>query len=108
MAKEIKMNFDEPEFVATAGCYAPVAIGGFVGVSCCKYLTGNVDNDFLNFTDLSDLTALIDYLFISFEPPVCMAEANIDGDPEGLVDLSDLTRLIDYLFISFSPPEPCL
>jgi len=98
----------EPEFVATAGTYAPAAITGFVGVTCCKNLAGNVDNDFLDLVDLADLTVLIDYLFISFEPPECMAEANIDGDPDGLVDLSDLTRLIDYLFISFSPPEPCL
>jgi PKD repeat protein len=97
----------EPKFVATAGSYNPTAIAGSIGVSCCKNLTGNVDNDFLDQADLGDLTKLIDYLFISFEPPECMAEANVDGDPEGLVDLSDLTRLIDYLFISFSPLEPC-
>ena len=79
--------------------------GGSVG--CCVGLTGNVDNDPTDMVDLSDLTALIDYLFISFTVPVCIEEANCDGDPAGLVDLGDLTALIDYLFISFTPPAPC-
>ena len=71
-------------------------------------LTGNIDNDPEDLVDLGDLTKLIDYLFISFGEPDCMAEANTDGDPEGLVDLGDLTKLIDYLFISFTPPAECL
>jgi hypothetical protein len=74
---------------------------------CCIDSTENVDNDWEEIADLSDLTRLIDYLFISYVEPVCLEEANIDGDPEGLVDLSDLTKLIDYLFISFTPPAEC-
>jgi len=69
--------------------------------------TGNVDGDPTDGVDLGDLTALIDYLFISFTPPACLAEANVDGDPTGGVDLGDLTALIDYLFITFTPPAPC-
>ena len=76
--------------------------------SCCVGLTGNVDNDPAELIDLGDLTALIDYLFISFTVPACIEEANIDGDVGGLVDLGDLTALIDYLFISFTPPAACL
>jgi hypothetical protein len=75
--------------------------------TCCIDLTGNVDYDPADIVDLGDLTALIDYLFISFTPPACMEEANVDGDPEGLVDLGDLTALIDYLFISFTTPAAC-
>ena len=75
---------------------------------CCVGLTGNVDDDPDDIIDLSDLTALIDYLFISFTPPACMEEANIDGDPEGTVDLGDVTGLIDYLFITFTEPAPGL
>jgi hypothetical protein len=77
------------------------------GESCCIGLTGNVDNDPGDVVDLGDLTALIDYLFISMTEPDCMQEANCDGDVEGTVDLGDLTALIDYLFISFTPPAPC-
>jgi hypothetical protein len=76
-------------------------------VACCVGLTGNVDNDPAELIDLGDLTALIDYLFISFTPPACMEEANVDGDPGGFIDLGDLTALIDYLFISFTPPAAC-
>ncbi|UCC45560.1 MAG: hypothetical protein JSU65_06485, partial [Candidatus Zixiibacteriota bacterium] len=73
---------------------------------CCVGMTGNVDNDTGDVTDIGDLTALIDFLFISFEPPVCMEEANADG--AGDVDIGDLTRLINFLFISFDPPADCL
>jgi hypothetical protein len=75
---------------------------------CCLGYSGNVDGDPLHLVDLGDLTALIDYLFISFTEPECIEEANVDGDPSGTVDLSDLTALIDYLFISFTPPAACL
>jgi len=81
--------------------------GGGSG-GCCIGLTGNVDNDPDELIDLGDLTALIDYLFISFTVPVCIEEANCDGDPAGLVDLGDLTAIIDYLFITFTPTAACL
>ena len=35
---------------------------------CCMWLTGNVDGDQDDTVDLGDLTKLIDYLFISYEP----------------------------------------
>ncbi|UCC43378.1 MAG: CRTAC1 family protein [Candidatus Zixiibacteriota bacterium] len=73
---------------------------------CCQGVTGNVDYDPDNLVDIGDLTRLIDYLFISYNEPVCLAEANTDG--EGTVDIGDLTALIDFLFISYTPPEPCL
>jgi hypothetical protein len=79
------------------------------GDACsCRGLTGNVDCDEEDACDLGDLTAMIDYLFITFTEPDCMEEANTDGDPSGIVDLGDLTALIDYLFISFSLPAECL
>jgi len=80
-----------------------VAVGG----GCCSGLTGNVDNDPGDVIDIGDLTALIDYLFITFTMPECMEEANVDGDPGGVVDIGDLTALIDYLFITFTPPAAC-
>jgi len=75
--------------------------------NCCIDLSGNVDGTHDDSVDIGDLTALIDYLFITFTPPACMGEANIDGSENLLVDLGDLTGLIDYLFISFTPPQPC-
>jgi|GEM_PF-793445 len=74
---------------------------------CCVGLTGNVDCDLADVADISDLTALIDHLFISLASLCCSAEANIDGDLGGVVDISDLTALIDHLFISLAPTAPC-
>lgn len=73
--------------------------------ACGRLYSGNVDCDTADVADISDLTALIDHLFISLAPLCCISEANIDG--EAPVDISDLTRLIDHLFISLQPNEVC-
>ncbi len=80
---------------------------GDVAGSCCVGVTGNVDGDPLEGIDISDLSALIDYLYISFTVPSCLAEANCDGDIGGGVDIADLSALIDYLYISFTPTAAC-
>lgn len=72
---------------------------------CCVNLTGNVDCDPGDGSDISDLSALIDNLYISFVPLCCTAEANVDGQPG--IDISDLSALIDYLYISFTRPAAC-
>ncbi|HUV29600.1 MAG TPA: hypothetical protein VMY05_00725 [Acidobacteriota bacterium] len=78
---------------------------------CCKNVVGNVDGDPGEVVDIGDLTALIDYLFITKPAPVlpCPEEANIDADPAGVIDIGDLTALIDYLFITKPAPplNPC-
>lgn len=73
--------------------------------SCCKGNVGNFDGDPYGMIDLGDLTAFIDYLFISFTPPYCYEAADINYDC--VIDLGDLTAIIDYLFISCWPPPPC-
>jgi hypothetical protein len=77
-----------------------VAIG-----ACCVGLAGNVDCDPLNGIDISDLSILVDNLFISLQPLCCNQSANTDGQPG--VDISDLSALIDFLYISFTPTAPC-
>ena len=72
---------------------------------CCSGSTGNVDCDQANGTDISDLSALIDNLYISFSPLCCEAAANTDGQPG--IDISDLSALIDFLYVSFTPTAPC-
>ncbi len=51
--------------------------------------------------DLADLSALIDYLFVSFTP--LANEQAADVDCQGGVSLTDLSTLIDHLFITFAP-----
>lgn len=59
------------------------------------------DMDRSHNTDISDLTALVDFLYISFTPIEPLKVADLDGDCQ--VDIADLTALIDYLYISFTP-----
>jgi hypothetical protein len=60
---------------------------------------GDVDHS--HGTDISDLSKLIDHLYISFTPITPLKVADMDGDCR--VDISDLTKLIDRLYISFTP-----
>jgi hypothetical protein len=80
-------------------------IGDACEPSCCVGLTGNVDCDPADGTDISDLSALIDNLYINFTQLCCSKEANTDGQPG--IDISDLSALIDYLYITFTPPAAC-
>ena len=73
--------------------------------SCCVDTRGNVDCDSGQGVDISDLSRLIDNLYISLEPLCCVDEANIDGIDT--VDISDLSMLIDNLFISLNPLPSC-
>ncbi|HUV30679.1 MAG TPA: hypothetical protein VMY05_06305 [Acidobacteriota bacterium] len=63
-------------------------------------MRGNVDCSPDGVVDIGDLTALIDFLFISQASLCCPEEANLNADREVVVDIGDLTALIDYLFIS--------
>lgn len=95
------------ECLVQPGTYIPVYSSGSVAMSCCRDRAGNVDNDGADVTDISDLTALIDHLFISLGPLACAAEGNCDGDSGGAIDIADLTALIDHLFISLDPLPLC-
>ncbi|MDZ4723309.1 MAG: hypothetical protein SGI97_05335 [candidate division Zixibacteria bacterium] len=74
--------------------------------SCCT-VRGNVDCSPDGVIDISDLSALIDYLFISLAPTCCDSAGNLDGSPDGVIDISDLSVLIDYMFITYESPAPC-
>lgn len=74
--------------------------------ACCVGSTGNIDCDPSDGIDISDLSTLIDYLYITFTPLCCPNEGNTDGQPG--IDISDLSALIDYLYVSFTLPAQCL
>ena len=73
--------------------------------SCCVSTRGNVNCSPGNTIDISDLTALVDHLFITFGPLCCVDEADTNGDC--VVDVSDITVMVNYLFVTFVPPKPC-
>lgn len=78
----------------------------FVTDGCCVYYRGNVDCSSAEDPDISDITRLIDFLYISHGPLCCMEEADVDGSG-GEPDISDITRLIDHLYISHSGLPMC-
>jgi hypothetical protein len=89
--------------------YQPVPVNGDVTIGgCCKNLVGNVNNDVNDDVDISDLTALVNYLFVTFDPLPCLAEANTSGDAACDVDISDITALVNSLFVTFDPLPACM
>lgn len=74
---------------------------------CCVGQTGNVNGDALDNVTLTDLTVLVNHLFVTFQPLPCPAEANINGDAACLLSLTDLTVLVNYLFVTFQPTASC-
>lgn len=75
--------------------------------SCCVGLTGNVNGDPQDDVTLTDLTLLVNHLFVTFQPLPCPEEANTSGDPQGDLSLTDLTALVNSLFVTFQPLPPC-
>jgi len=74
---------------------------------CCQGIVGNVNCDETNNVDISDITRLIDHLYLTREALCCLEEANANGDSELVIDISDITALIDYLYLSHSPLSDC-
>lgn len=58
-------------------------------------------------TNLTDITRMIDYVYISRAELCCRENGNTDGDIDGKVNLADITRLIDQVYISKQPAELC-
>lgn len=69
---------------------------------CCFGIRGNIDGDGGDITDISDLSAMVDYLFFGGAISVCMPECDVDES--GTVDISDLQVLIDFLFSGGTMP----
>ncbi|MEE8576316.1 MAG: M14 family zinc carboxypeptidase, partial [candidate division Zixibacteria bacterium] len=80
---------------------------GDVCEACCLGSSGNVNYDAGDAVDISDLTGLVNHLFVTFDPLDCPSEANINGDAGCNIDISDLTGLVNHLFVTFEPTAVC-
>jgi len=89
----------------------PYAVVGLsttvVTVSCCVGYRGNVNCSEDETPDISDITRLIDYLYISHSSLCCPEEADVNGSGDPEPDISDITRLIDHLYLSHEPLVDC-
>jgi hypothetical protein len=81
--------------------------------SCCTGPTvGNVDGSPDNLVTMADLTVLIDHLYITLQPLLCVTEGDLDMSGRPLakptdITMGDLTVMIDHLFISLAPLQLC-
>jgi hypothetical protein len=76
---------------------------GVACLSCCIGTTGNVDGDGGDVCDISDLSAMVDYLFFGGAISTCFEENDVNQDVA--VDISDLQSLIDFLFFGATVPN---
>jgi hypothetical protein len=72
---------------------------------CCVGKTGDVNLS--GDCTLTDLSQIINYLFVTFSPVACPAAGNTTGDSACEITLTDLTRLVNFLFVTFDPPADC-
>jgi len=74
-------------------------------VNCCQGRVGDANLSGEDEPTVSDVSALIDYLFISGTGLACLEEADVDqtggiNPTEGNITIGDVSALIDYLFIT--------
>ncbi|MFZ5980193.1 MAG: hypothetical protein ACOYVF_06130, partial [Candidatus Zixiibacteriota bacterium] len=74
-------------------------------LGCCVGTTGDANCSGSD-PDISDITRLIDYLYLSHAPLCCLEEADANGSG-GEPDISDITKLIDNLYLSHSALPDC-
>jgi hypothetical protein len=80
----------------------------FEGGDCCiPPVRGDVNYDWAELIDISDLLYLIDYMFRGGPLPACHEEADINADGAELIDIADLVYLIDYMFRGGPAPPAC-
>jgi hypothetical protein len=75
--------------------------------TCCMDATGNASNDASHDVNLTDLTILVNALFVSFGEIPCRAEANVSGDANCDITLTDISVLVNHLFVAFDPVAIC-
>lgn len=76
----------------------------FNSESCCLGAIRG-DYDLSGEIDISDLVALVNFMFSGGTPSDCFEEADVDSS--GGIDISDLIGLVDFIFSGGAEPMPC-
>ena len=74
--------------------------------SCCVGYTGNVNCSEEEEPDITDITRLIDFLYLSHAELCCPEEADANASG-GEPDISDITKLIDFLYLTHDAIPDC-
>ncbi len=86
-------------------------LGNVCDICCGIYAAGKAGNTNCSENGkltLSDVTNLIDRVYISKHTLCCEASGNTNGSPDCKMTLSDITVLIDAIYISKTPPADCM
>ncbi|HNS00328.1 MAG TPA: right-handed parallel beta-helix repeat-containing protein [Planctomycetota bacterium] len=88
--------------------YTPKLEGGTLTIApaACRFIRGDANGD--GRVDLSDVVALLMYMFESGRGPLRCEDAG-DANDDGALDIADPTRILGRLFAAappFSPPYP--
>jgi hypothetical protein len=96
-------------------CGRATSLSPFVmAAPCCGFYTGpagytgnaNCSDD--GKLTLSDISKLIDRVYISKAPLCCEATGNTNASVDCKITLSDITVVIDAVYISKTPPAACM
>jgi len=74
--------------------------------SCCV-MRGDFTHDYPPAVDISDIVAMVDFLFLGGDPAVCYLEADVNASGEYFPDISDVVYLVNFFFLGGPPPFPC-
>lgn len=78
---------------------------GIGNACCCTDMTGNADCSISEDPDISDISRIVDYLYISHRILCYPNEADCNTD--GIIDIQDITALTDYLYLAHIPLSQC-
>ena len=77
------------------------------GVECCFDHRGNTNCGTDGKITMSDVSVLIDHVYVSQSPLCCHEEGNVNASTDRKITLSDINALIDFLYISKTPTPFC-
>ncbi len=113
MQLRFTVNDSDPQSIVEAGLdaltifHVECTSGGCCG-EFTEGVTGNANCSDDGKLTLSDITRIIDRVYISKDVLCCEANGNTNGDVECQITLSDITKLIDAVYISHELPAACM
>jgi len=92
------IDADNPGFdgMLGYGLISPTAALAHLSGQICGDVNGDGQGP-----NLSDITVLVNFLFLTYEMPLGVAVADVDGS--GQVALTDLTLLVNHIFVTGAP-----
>jgi hypothetical protein len=102
---QVKLRFEAGDPVYDSHIEAAIDAVSVTRYRCVAWTCGDFNED--GRITLSDISRLIDFLFVSHTPLDEYPAGNVNGSDDGKITLSDVSKLIDHVYISKEPLQ-CL